>query len=69
LRPDLSALPRANSKENSAKEEMGMTRLICLTYSDTNDGRGRRYSSYDRNIFSLDKCLFMGDPSAFDLRV
>jgi hypothetical protein len=41
----------ANSKENTAKEEMGMTLLICFAYSDTNDGRGRRYSSYGRNTF------------------
>jgi hypothetical protein len=32
----------ANSKENTAKEEMGMTLLICLVYSDTNDGRGEK---------------------------
>jgi len=41
----------ANSKENTVKEEMGMTLLICLVYSDTNDGRGRRDSSYGRNTF------------------
>jgi len=36
LRPELSALPPANSKENTAKEDMGMTLLNCLVYSDTN---------------------------------
>jgi hypothetical protein len=41
----------ANSKENTAKEEMGMTLLTCLAYSDTNDGRERRYFSYGRNTF------------------
>jgi len=41
----------ANSKENAAKEEMGMTLLICFAHSDANDGRGRRYSSYGRNTF------------------
>jgi hypothetical protein len=51
LRPDLSALRPANSKENMANGKMEMTLLICLVYSDTNDGRGRRYSSYGRNTF------------------
>jgi hypothetical protein len=69
LTPDLSALLPANSKENAAKEEMGMTLLICLAYSDTNPGRGRRYPSYGRNTFSFDRCLFMGDPRAFHLRI
>ena len=41
----------ANSKETTAKEKMGMTLLICLAHSDTNDGKGRRYSSYARNTF------------------
>jgi hypothetical protein len=41
----------ANSKETTAKGKMGMTLLICLAYSDTNDGRGRRYSSYGRDTF------------------
>ena len=41
----------ANSKETTVKEEIGMTLLICLVYSDTNDGRGRRDSSYGRNTF------------------
>ena len=36
-------------KENTAKEEMGMTLLICLVYSDTNDGRGETNSSYGRS--------------------
>ena len=32
----------ANSKENTAKREMGMTLLICFVYSDTDDGRGKK---------------------------
>lgn len=55
----------ANSKENTVKEEMGMTLLICLAYSDTNDGRGRRYSSYGRNTFFSCLVPLMGDTLAF----
>ena len=39
------------TQKKTAKEEMGMTLLICLAHSDTNDGRGRRYSTYGRNTF------------------
>jgi hypothetical protein len=49
-----------NSKENTAKEEMGMTLLICLAHSDTNDGRGRRYSSYGRDTFFSGQVPFNG---------
>jgi hypothetical protein len=28
---------------------VGLTLLICFSHSRTNDGRGRRYSSYGRN--------------------
>ncbi len=38
-------------KETTAKGKIGMTLLICFAYSDANDGRGRRYSSYGRNTF------------------
>jgi hypothetical protein len=41
----------ANSKEDTAKEEMGMTLLVCFACSDTNDGRERRYSPSGRNTF------------------
>jgi hypothetical protein len=41
----------ANSKEKYGKKKMGMALLICLTYSDTNVGNGKRYFSYGRNRF------------------
>ena len=50
----------ANSKENTAKEEMGMTLLICFAHSDTNDGRGKRYFFYGRNTFFSWKVPFNG---------
>ncbi len=51
----------ANSKENTVKEEMGMTLLICLAYSDTNDGRGKDTPLTVGILFSLAWCLLMGD--------
>ncbi|MBM4276566.1 MAG: hypothetical protein FJ130_01625 [Deltaproteobacteria bacterium] len=39
------------STETTAKEEMRMTLLICITRSDTNNRSGRRYSSYGTNAF------------------
>jgi len=38
-------------KETTVKGEMRMTRLIHFVHSDTDDGSGRRYSSYGRNSF------------------
>jgi hypothetical protein len=37
------------------QKKQQMTLLIFLTHSDTNDGRGRRYSTYGRNTYFLDK--------------
>ncbi len=42
LMGDPKALFDTNSKENTAKREVGMTLLICFVYSDTNDGRGKK---------------------------
>jgi hypothetical protein len=57
----------ANSKENTAKEEMGMTLLICLASSDTNSGRGEDTPLTVGIVFSLDRCLLMGNPTPLTL--
>jgi len=50
----------ANSKEKTVKEEMGMTLLIWLAYSDTND-EGKEDTSLTVGIFfSLGRRLLMG---------
>jgi len=49
---DLSNSPcKPDTQGDPAMGEIEMTLLICLAYSDTNDGRGRRYFSYGRNAF------------------
>jgi len=50
----------ANSKENTVKEEIGMTLLICLVYSDTNDEEEEETPLTVRILFSLERCLLMG---------
>ena len=54
----------ANSKENTVKEEIGMTLLICLVYSDTNDEEEEETPLTVRILFSLERCLLMGDTLA-----
>ena len=55
----------ANSKENTVKEEIGMTLLICLVYSDTNDEEEEETPLTVRILFSLERCLLMGDTETF----
>jgi hypothetical protein len=43
----------ANSKENTVKEEMGMTLLIRPVHSDTNDGRGKKILLLRKEYFPL----------------
>jgi len=54
----------ANSKENTVKEEMGMTLLICLVHSDANDGR----AMHQEQIRSDDQATSEAGGSRHDAR-